>query len=203
MFDVSGTSDGRQADQVGAHPMNKGRTTPTSWYTEEGGFFGPGYLREYADLITPERTITEVDFLENILPLDRGVRMLDLACGHGRHTIELARLGYTMTGQDLNALFLEEAARTAECAGCTATCVTYHLRQSLISSSISLQRSGISKATKKINESCMKWLRCYAQWEGSFSISSIESESYESIETTIGVGLRMVLSRSPKEHSML
>jgi SAM-dependent methyltransferase len=95
---------------------NRGKT-PTSWYTEEGGFFGPGYLKEYTDLITPERTKTEVDFLENILPLERGVRMLDLACGHGRHTVELARRGWMMTGQDINAFFLKEAARAAECVG--------------------------------------------------------------------------------------
>ena len=80
------------------------------WYTEEAGFFGPGYLREYADLTTPQRTAAEIDFLEHVLGLERGAAILDLACGHGRHAIELARRGYTVTGQDINDFFLQEAA---------------------------------------------------------------------------------------------
>jgi SAM-dependent methyltransferase len=97
--------------------MAKQRHTTPPWYTEAGGFFGPGYLREYADLITPERTKAEVDFLEKILQLAGGVKSLDLACGHGRHTVELARRGYAMTGQDVNAFFLKEAAIAAQRAG--------------------------------------------------------------------------------------
>jgi SAM-dependent methyltransferase len=74
-------------------------------------------LREYADLITPERTRAEVDFLEKALALAPGATILDLACGHGRHSIELARRGYAVTGQDLNAFFLAEAASAAQRAG--------------------------------------------------------------------------------------
>jgi len=46
--------------------MAKGPRATHPWYTEGGGFFGPGYLKEYADVITPERTRAEVDFLEKI-----------------------------------------------------------------------------------------------------------------------------------------
>jgi ubiquinone/menaquinone biosynthesis C-methylase UbiE len=40
-------------------------------------------------------------------PQDR--RVLDLACGHGRVTRELARLGATVTGVDLSAALLDKA----------------------------------------------------------------------------------------------
>lgn len=87
------------------------------WYTEEAGFFGPGYFKEYADILTPERTKEEVDFLEKELKLKKGTKILDLACGQGRHTIELAKRGYTMTGQDINSFFLNDAKRSAKKAG--------------------------------------------------------------------------------------
>ena len=99
-----------------------------SWYTEEGGFFGPGYLREYADLLPPERTTAEIDFLEQVVPLERGAKILVLACGHGRHAIELARRGYAMTGQDLNAFFLQEAARAATRVGVQVRWVQRNMR---------------------------------------------------------------------------
>jgi SAM-dependent methyltransferase len=95
----------------------EGQQATYAWYTEQGGFFGPGYLREYADLITPEGARAEADFVERALSLARGAKILDLACGHGRHTIELARRGYTLTGQDINTFFLAEAARAAQGAG--------------------------------------------------------------------------------------
>lgn len=90
---------------------------PQAWYAEDAGFFGPGYLFEYTDLLPPERTLREVEFLQETVRLEHGLNILDLACGHGRHAVELARRGYRVTGQDLNAFFLAEAKRAAESAG--------------------------------------------------------------------------------------
>ena len=42
-----------------------------------------------------------------------GARILDLCCGHGRHTVELAAAGYSMVGQDLSATFLDLAKGAA------------------------------------------------------------------------------------------
>ncbi|MEO8049622.1 MAG: class I SAM-dependent methyltransferase [Acidobacteriota bacterium] len=56
--------------------------------------------------IPPALTLTEVDFLEQTLAPPPGAYLLDIPCGSGRHSIELARRGYRMTGIDLSADFL-------------------------------------------------------------------------------------------------
>ncbi|MBI1930327.1 class I SAM-dependent methyltransferase [Candidatus Poribacteria bacterium] len=91
-----------------------------AWYET---FFDEHYLKEYAEQITPERTEKEVDFIRNTLnllqverseiPCNGSARVLDLCCGHGRHTVELAAAGYSMVGQDLSTIFLDLAKTTA------------------------------------------------------------------------------------------
>ena len=62
-------------------------------------------------------TQAEVDFLCELLELPAGARILDVGCGTGRHSIELARRGFRMTGIDLSAGMLEQARRKAVEAG--------------------------------------------------------------------------------------
>jgi SAM-dependent methyltransferase len=71
------------------------------------------YLYFHADSLSPERTMTEVDFLVRELELQQTHDILDLACGFGRHTNALATLGYSVTGIDLMPGFLEIAQREA------------------------------------------------------------------------------------------
>jgi SAM-dependent methyltransferase len=49
-----------------------------------------------------ERTRTQVDFVVEWLGLGPDARVLDLACGHGRHAVELARRGLRVTGLDIS-----------------------------------------------------------------------------------------------------
>lgn len=70
-------------------------------------FFGPDYLKQYEHTLA--RTAAEVDGLQEILHLRKGSRILDLACGAGRHSIELARRGYAVTGYDLSEELLRRA----------------------------------------------------------------------------------------------
>ena len=80
---------------------------PEWWET----YFDEDYFRIYS--FSEERTKTEVDFVLNALALTPGDRLLDLCCGHGRHSLELAKRGIKVTGQDLSQVFLERARRDA------------------------------------------------------------------------------------------
>jgi len=81
------------------------------WYET---FFGRDFLELAADH-DEQLTRAEVAFLEDKLRLERGARVLDLACGHGRHAVELAARGFRMTGLDISepsiAVARERAAR--------------------------------------------------------------------------------------------
>lgn len=58
-------------------------------------------------------TVAEVDFFLNLYPISRGATILDVGCGIGRHSIELARRGYRPTGIDLSGGMLEQAQKNA------------------------------------------------------------------------------------------
>jgi SAM-dependent methyltransferase len=51
--------------------------------------------------------------LKELLQLKPGARVLDLCCGPGRFSIELARRGFKVTGVDRTVLYLAEARRRA------------------------------------------------------------------------------------------
>jgi cyclopropane fatty-acyl-phospholipid synthase-like methyltransferase len=64
-----------------------------------------------------ERTKNEVSFMEDALGLAGGERILDVPCGEGRHSIELARRGYRSTGVDFNPNAVAVAEQRATTAG--------------------------------------------------------------------------------------
>ena len=82
-----------------------------SWWNT---YFDELYLRLFATLATPEGTAREVSAVLALLDPRPGARILDLACGQGRHAVILARLGYRVAGLDRSAVLLgraQEAAR--------------------------------------------------------------------------------------------
>ena len=46
--------------------------------------------------------------LERTLAAPTGARLLDVPCGNGRHSIELAQRGFELTGLDRSREFIEE-----------------------------------------------------------------------------------------------
>ncbi len=82
-------------------------------------FFGEDYFEIYRDAFPAEHTAAQVDGIVSLLGLDAGARVLDLACGHGRHAIPLAKRGFDVTGYDLSEVFLERARAGAEAEGVT------------------------------------------------------------------------------------
>jgi 2-polyprenyl-3-methyl-5-hydroxy-6-metoxy-1,4-benzoquinol methylase len=76
------------------------------------------YAEQYEREGFTKGTSGEVDFLEQELGRDRSKRILDVGCGTGRHSLELARRGYNVTGVDLSPAMLERARAKAAAQGC-------------------------------------------------------------------------------------
>lgn len=61
-----------------------------------------------------EETTKQVDFIVHALHLNGNERILDLACGYGRHSLELARRGYSVVGVDITESYIKDAKCSAK-----------------------------------------------------------------------------------------
>jgi SAM-dependent methyltransferase len=82
----------------------------SNWQTD---FFRGVALEFWRRAVTPEQTHADADFLERILAAAPGSKFLDVPCGNGRHAIELATRGYSLTGVDSSEEFVAEARQSA------------------------------------------------------------------------------------------
>ena len=71
------------------------------------------YGRRYDQEVYTQGTKGECDFFEQEIGFNRAARILDIGCGTGRHSIELAKRGYAVTGIDLSESMLERAREKA------------------------------------------------------------------------------------------
>lgn len=71
----------------------------------------------------------EIERVVALLGLTPGMRVLDMPCGLGRHSLELARRGFVVTGVDRTAAFLEEAKRRAAAEGLSVEFVQADMRE--------------------------------------------------------------------------
>jgi len=60
------------------------------------------------------RAPAEVEHIISLLAIEDGARVLDLCCGPGRHSLELARRGFRVTGVDRTQRYLDSASQQAE-----------------------------------------------------------------------------------------
>lgn len=84
--------------------------TRANWYKV---FFDKYYLPYVAIRKTNSDTRREVLFIVKNLKLKKGAKILDLACGLCRHGFKLAKMGFNITGIDLNSESLRIARETA------------------------------------------------------------------------------------------
>ncbi len=87
---------------------NRATQSQREWFT---GFFDGAYVGELSDEKSPRQTRVEVDFLLRSLRPAPGARILDVACGYGRHAAEISRRGFRVVGVDLSPAMLAEARR--------------------------------------------------------------------------------------------
>jgi len=93
------------------------------------GLFDEDYLYFYEPLLSAERSDAETELIWELLDLRPGMRVLDLACGHGRIANRLAARGCRVTGLDATPLFLQRARRDATERGLAVDYVDGDMRQ--------------------------------------------------------------------------
>jgi 2-polyprenyl-3-methyl-5-hydroxy-6-metoxy-1,4-benzoquinol methylase len=94
---------------------------PQDWYRTA--------FADTADMAWTDRTESEINRALNMLRPPEGARVLDLACGSGRHSLELRRRGFEVVGADISPELLEIARRDAEEQGLEAEFVEADLRE--------------------------------------------------------------------------
>lgn len=71
------------------------------------------YGQKYDSENFAQGTSGECDFIEKEINYDKSLRILDIGCGTGRHSVELAKRGYHLTGVDLSESMLHRARQKA------------------------------------------------------------------------------------------
>jgi 2-polyprenyl-3-methyl-5-hydroxy-6-metoxy-1,4-benzoquinol methylase len=79
------------------------------WYEE----LFENYAKTYDTEEFTKGTIGECDFIEKETNHDKTKKILDIGCGTGRHSIELSKRGYSVTGIDLSESQLKLAKEKA------------------------------------------------------------------------------------------
>jgi SAM-dependent methyltransferase len=101
--------------------MNTFKSPSPTWYKEN-------FTLAIKNATWVENTQNEVDFIVDIMELSGTERVLDLACGFGRHSIELSRRGYSVVGVDIVPDLIKEAERLASAENLSAKFICADLR---------------------------------------------------------------------------
>jgi hypothetical protein len=101
------------AESADAGPPEVEADEDGPWYEH---FFGEAYLRTVRTA-TPKEVAVECDFIERAIRVPVGSRVLDVGCGLGVQTVELASRGYHLVGLDISATMVSRAYDEAEDRG--------------------------------------------------------------------------------------
>jgi D-alanine-D-alanine ligase len=90
-------------------PSSGGGERRMEWWES---FFDSKYLKAYRSV--EDGTPQQIDFIVDVVGIQPEDRILDLCCGQGRHTIELAKRGFSVTGLDQSEYLLSVARERAK-----------------------------------------------------------------------------------------
>ncbi len=82
-----------------------------NWYEN---FFEGINCEMWERAATKDMTLSEVNFLLDIFNLPASAHLLDIPCGNGRHSIELAKHGFQMTAFDISETFIRSLQQKLE-----------------------------------------------------------------------------------------
>ena len=93
--------------------------TDRYWFDAIASHLGPAYWNPDTGRVAAftKGTEQEVDFLVGALALEPGMRVLDVGCGPGRHSLALARRGIEVVGVDHSAEFVRLGREAADGRG--------------------------------------------------------------------------------------
>ncbi|MBK6566964.1 MAG: class I SAM-dependent methyltransferase [Saprospiraceae bacterium] len=86
------------------------------------------YGQKYDQEVFVQGTIGECDFIEREIQFNKDVNIIDIGCGTGRHSIELSKRGYSITGIDLSETLLTKAREKAKLYGLPIDFLHYDAR---------------------------------------------------------------------------
>lgn len=109
------SGNGRKVRSIGYTPDLEKYVQPDWWKR----IFNSLYLRTDGDVVNDQEiTKREVDTFVRLLGLKPEDRILDLCCGHGRHSLELARRGFkNVEGLDRSRYLIQKAKTLAKKEG--------------------------------------------------------------------------------------
>lgn len=125
-------------------------------------------------------THADVDGVIALTGVEPGARVLDLGCGPGRASLELARRGYRVTGVDRTALYLERGRRASAASGLAVEWVQGDMR--------SFVRPGAFDMVTSLFTTF-----------GFFADESEEREVAKNMAASLGPGGRVVIEMMGKE----
>jgi len=124
------------------------------------------YAHTYDKEVFTQGTLQEVDFIEKDFGSNINFSVLDVGCGTGRHSIELAKRGYNVTGIDLSEDQLKAAREKAKAAGVAVNFIQMDARK-----------------IQLINTFDRAIMLC----EGGFSLMETDKENFEILKNVVAM----------------
>lgn len=100
---------------MGSDPrVTGGGSVQRGWWID---YFDESFLEVYGGLLPADEAAEEAAAAAAALGLEPPARLLDLACGWGRHSLAFAEMGFDVTGIDLSSTLLSHAVARGREAG--------------------------------------------------------------------------------------